>query len=77
MVIRRSLVAGTVGVVVGLPVAIMAGRLLRSSLYGLAPGDPLTFVAALAGILLVCLVASWIAAHTAASVDPLSALRYE
>jgi len=77
MVLGESLLVVTAGVVVGLPLAIAAARLLRSALFGLGPGDPLTFAAALLGIVAVTLVASLIPARRAASVDPMQALRME
>jgi len=51
--------------------------LLRSQLFGLQPGDPAAFAAAVAGITLVALAASVVPAHRAASVDPLVAVRSE
>ena len=77
MVLRESLVVTAAGVAVGLPLAIGGGRVLRAILYGLGPGDPLTFAAALAGMALVTLTASLIPARHAASVDPMQALRAE
>jgi len=65
------------GVVVGLPLAIAGARLLRSLLYGLQPGDPLTLAAALVGVTLVTLGASLIPARRATKIDPIVALRYE
>ncbi len=77
MVLRGSLLVSLAGIALGLPAAIAAGRLLRSMLYGVEPGDPLTFAGALAGITLVALAASLIPARRAASVDPMVALRHE
>ena len=46
-------------------------------LFGLNPGDPLSFGSAVAGIALVTIGASLIPASRAASVNPIVALRYE
>jgi len=62
---------------VGLPAAIASARLLRSMLFNLTPGDPLTFLAALLIISLVTLIAAAVPARRASSVDPIVALRYE
>jgi ABC-type antimicrobial peptide transport system permease subunit len=51
--------------------------MMRSMLFGVMPGDSLSFVGALLGVTLVALVASAIPARRAASVDPIIALRYE
>ena len=48
MVLRESLMVGAAGLAVGLPLAIAGARLLRSTLFGLGPNDPLSFGAALA-----------------------------
>jgi predicted permease len=77
MVLRESLAVTVAGVIVGLPLAIASVRVLRSTLFGLGPGDPLSFVAALIGMTLVTFIASLIPARRAASVDPMQALRTE
>jgi ABC-type lipoprotein release transport system permease subunit len=46
-------------------------------LFGLGPGDPLAFAAAILGLAIVVLAASLIPAQRAARVDPMVALRYE
>ena len=50
---------------------------MASLLYGVRPGDPLTFAAVAAALLLVALAASWIPARRAARIDPMQALRAE
>jgi len=65
------------GVALGLPLAIACSRLLESMLFGVTPGDPLTFVAALAGITVVALFAAFLPALRAASINPIVALRDE
>ncbi len=77
MVLRESLVVSLAGVALGLPLSYVGARLLRSMLFGLQPGDPLTFVVALLSITLVAVVAGLIPARRAASVDPMIALRWE
>jgi predicted permease len=77
MVLRESLIMSLAGAVVGLPLAKGAAHLLRSSLFGLGPNDPLTFGAALCGVFVVALLASYIPARRATKVDPMVALRYE
>jgi ABC-type antimicrobial peptide transport system permease subunit len=77
MVLGESVIMCLAGIVVGSPLAILCSRLLRSMLFGVVPGDPATFVAALVGIVVVALVASVLPARRAASIDPMVALRYE
>jgi len=77
MVLRESLTVSLAGIVLGLPLAFAAARLLGSMLFGLKPTDLLTFVGALAGVVTVTLAASLVPARRAAKVDPMVALRYE
>lgn len=77
MILRESLIVAAIGVGVGLPLALMTSRLLRSMLFGVSPNDPLTFLGALVAVTLVALAASLIPARRAASIDPMKALRAE
>jgi predicted permease len=77
MVLRDSLMLTAVGVAIGIPFALLTGRALASSLYGVKPDDAITFVFAVLGIAPVALGASMIPARRAANVDPLTALRSE
>ncbi len=63
------------GLVIGLPLAIAAARLLRARLFGLQPEDPLSFGLAIAGITIVTIAATLLPARRALSVDPMLALR--
>jgi predicted permease len=77
MILRDSLVLTTCGVFAGVPLAIVVGRALSSSLYGVKPEDVLTYAVAVVGVAVVALVASATPASRAASVDPMKALRIE
>jgi ABC-type antimicrobial peptide transport system permease subunit len=77
MVLKDSLLLTAAGVAVGVPLAILVARALSSALYGVKPQDALSYGVAVAGVLIVALVASAIPAQRAASVDPLKALRAE
>lgn len=77
MVLRDSLLLTAIGVVIGIPLAILVARALTSALYGVRPYDPLSFAGAVLGVAIVALAASMIPARRAAGVDPLTALRAE
>ncbi|HVH87274.1 MAG TPA: ADOP family duplicated permease, partial [Terriglobales bacterium] len=77
MIIRESLVLCLFGTLLGLPAAIAGARLLKAMLFGLQPGDPVTLMAALAGIALIALAASFIPARRASLLSPVVALRCE
>jgi ABC-type lipoprotein release transport system permease subunit len=46
-------------------------------LYGITPTDPLSFIVASTGLLILTLLASYIPARCAACIDPIGALRSE
>jgi predicted permease len=77
MVLRESLGVSVAGVLLGLPLAFVGAKLLRSVLFGLAPQDPWALSIAVAGTCLVALAASLIPAFRATRVNPIVALRYE
>ena len=66
-----------VGLILGLPLAVGAGRLISAQLYGVSWWDPIALTVA-AGALAVCsFFAALIPANRAASVSPMNALRIE
>jgi predicted permease len=77
MILRDSLQLTAIGVVAGIPLSMLIGRALSKSLYGVKPLDALTYLLAIAGVVIVAFVASAAPAGRAASVDPLKALRTE
>ncbi len=64
------------GSAAGLVLGVLAGRVL-ASLYRESPGDPLVLGGALLTMLVIGLVATWIPAQRALSIDPLILLREE
>ena len=70
-------VAHGVGVAVGLPVALLAGALLRSALYEVSAFDPLVLAGVPAVLGTVAALACWVPARRAARVNPVVALRAE
>ena len=77
MVLGESLILVVIGVGVGLATAFAAGRLISSLLFGLAPTDGLTVVAATLLMLGVSALAGYLPARRASRVDPMVALQYE
>ena len=77
LVFGRGLRVTAVATALGLAGALAATRLLRSQLFGVAPGDPVTFVAAAAVLAIVALLACYLPARRAAKVDAVVALRSE
>src|SRR5262245_50099303 len=77
MVIRDALAQGIAGVLIGIPAAFIAVRLVASHLFGVGPTDLQDSVLA-AGVLLLCIaIAAFLPAYRASRVDPAIALKYE
>jgi predicted permease len=76
-VIRQSLLLSLGGCALGLAGAALAAQLLRSFLFGVSTVDPVTFCAVALLMVVLALVAAWIPARRAASVDPITTLRVE
>jgi putative ABC transport system permease protein len=77
LVLRRAAVLIGVGTIVGLAGSVMLVRLISNLLFGTAPLDATTFIAAPALLAGVALVASYIPARRATLVDPAITLRNE
>jgi len=77
LIVGRGLVLVGMGGVIGIIVAVAAGRVLRAYLFGVSSTDPVTFIAAALLLAAVALLACWLPARRAAKVDPIVALRYE
>jgi putative ABC transport system permease protein len=77
LVLGKAAGLTTAGLGLGLLVAIGLTRLLTSLVYGIDSGDPLTFVAATAILLLVGLVASYLPTRRATRLNPVDAIRSE
>ena len=75
--LRRALAWTTAGVVLGMPLALMASRTAESLLFGLNPMDMVTLSAAAVTMLIFGALAAFIPARRASHVDPVVALRYE
>jgi predicted permease len=77
MVVGQGARVVLLGVAIGVGVAFAATRLLGGLLYGVAPVDAGTFLGMSAIMVLVGLLASWLPARRASSVDPIRSLRAE
>ena len=77
MVLQQGLMPAFFGVAAGLAGAFGLTRLMKSLLYEVKPGDPISFLGVAAILLMVALLAVLIPARRAISLDPVAALRSE
>jgi putative ABC transport system permease protein len=77
LMLRQSFAVVAVGLGVGLVLALVAGRVLGSVLFGVAPSDPPTLLAVVLLFAAAAGTACWLPARRATTVDPVSSLRPE
>ena len=77
LVLREAFLQIGIGLGLGIPLAIAAGRLMTEQLFGVSPWDPRMLTVITLLLSTAALLASWIPAMRAASVDPMIALRTE
>ena len=74
-IVMESLVLAAAGGTIGIVGAAAISRFARTLLFGVAPQDPVTLVAAVAVLLVIVVAASWLPARRAALIDPGHAMR--
>jgi putative ABC transport system permease protein len=77
MFLRHGLWLTTLGIAIGVAIALVVTRVLSAFLFGVSPMDPLTYAAVSVGLACMTLVATYLPAHRASRVDPVVALRGE
>ncbi len=77
LVLRGAFKRVLIGLLLGLPLAVGAGRLISSELYGVSSWDPLALTVAATALALCSFFAAIIPAGRAASISPMTALRIE
>jgi predicted permease len=77
LIIRGGMLLAGAGTGIGLLAAAGTARLLSNLLVGMGPFDPAVFLGAPAILLATALLACWIPARRAASLDPMAVLRME
>ena len=74
MIVGQGVKLTLIGLAIGVALAFGAAGFLATLLPGVAPRDPVTFVAVPLALLTIALIAAWIPARRAGAVDPVVAL---
>jgi predicted permease len=77
MVLQSAFWRVLIGLLLGLPLAVGAGRLIAGQLYGVASWDPFALAVASIALAICSFFAAIIPANRAASIHPMNALRVE
>jgi len=77
LILKEGAKFAAVGIGLGLSGAFVVTRWLSSELYGVSASDPITYVGVALAMALISMLACYIPARRAMSIDPLIALRYE
>ena len=77
MVLRDAAVLLVIGIAIGVAASVASAPVLRTTLYGVDPHDPLVLTVVCISVTLTGLLAAYIPSIRAASIDPMKALRSE
>ncbi len=77
MVLRGAFWQIGLGLIIGVPLVIVAGRLMASKLYGVASFSPAILGSAVLALAFCAFIAGFVPARRAASIEPVQALRIE
>jgi ABC-type antimicrobial peptide transport system permease subunit len=77
LVMRGGIFLVALGMAAGVPLALLGARLIADQLYGLKPFDPLSLGTSVTVLLAAAVIAVWLPARRAASIEPTRAIRVE
>jgi len=77
LILREVLLLAGGAIAVTIPLAVLATRAVRSQLFGVSVADPTVYGAGIMTICMVAVLAGFIPARRAATIDPARALRTE
>lgn len=77
LVLKEVLALAGLGLLLGLPAAMLLARVMESLLFGVTPYDPYVFTGATLVLLAAAFLAGYWPARRASRVDPMTALRYD
>jgi predicted permease len=75
MVLVQAMRLAVGGAAIGLAVALLLARVMKTLIYNVSPDDPATFAAVIAMVIAIALIACYLPARRAARANPMTALR--
>ena len=76
-VLREVVLLSAAAVAIGVPIALVASKLVAAFLFGITSTDPQALIGAVAVLVSAALLAGYLPARTAARIDPMIALRHD
>ncbi|HWR13828.1 MAG TPA: ABC transporter permease [Terriglobales bacterium] len=76
-IVKRAMILAMTGVAIGVPIALLSGHAMKTVLYEVGAGDPLSLIGSMLILASVAVMASLLPAMNAIRVDPADVLRYE
>jgi ABC-type antimicrobial peptide transport system permease subunit len=77
LIVSRAMTLAGIGSLIGLAIAALASQLLRSQWYGIGPIDPVAFAGGTVVLVGVTLLASFMPARRASTLNPIDAVKVE
>ena len=77
LIMRSAFLQTALGLVIGIPAAILGARVMAAQLYGVRTYDPATLFFAVAVLGACAAIAGFVPAHRASGIEPMNALRTE
>jgi predicted permease len=77
MILSHGALIVGIGITLGVAGAFASRQLMSTLVFGVTPADRTTYALACIGVLVAALLACWIPAQRAATIDPVTALRHE
>jgi predicted permease len=77
LVLRTAFLQAAIGLLIGMPAAIIGGHFMAGQLYGVKPWDPAVLVATTVTLAIAAFLAAVLPAQRAAGIEPMVALRIE
>lgn len=77
LVLKQGLTLASIGLIIGIVLSIVIGRLISGLLYTTSPTDTITFISVSILFSMVVLIACYIPARKAIKVDPMVTLRFD